>query len=49
MDGAGFAYYDVLGIKIIFTHKYIDNEFFISYNKNNKRRDAMAMLHQIDS
>ena len=25
-------YYDVLGIKIIFMCKYIDNEFFISCN-----------------
>ena len=30
-------------------YKIVDNVFFISYNKDNKRRDAMAMLHQIDS
>ena len=41
--------YDEFKIKIISMRKFLDNVFFISYNKNNKRRDAMAMLHQVDS
>ena len=42
-------YYDGVEIKIISVRKCLDNVFFISYNKDKKRRDAMAMLHQVDS